>query len=47
MFQQVVEQQILGEQSDFFIIISEVQAEDRKQDTHFCAYLQMQALNFH
>lgn len=46
VFQQVMEQ-ILGEQSDFFIIISEVQAEDGKQDSHFHAYLQMQALNFH
>lgn len=39
-------EQILGEQSDFFII-SEVQAADGKQHSHFHAYLQMQALNFH
>lgn len=47
MLQWVVEQQIkyLGRQSDLFI--SEVQAEDRSQDTQFHADLQMQALDFH
>lgn len=35
----------LGRQSDLFI--SEVQAEDRNQDTQFHSDLQMQALDFH